>query len=105
MSEAKRREEKQKSTYDQILAIINQQLKNANMSQPSYNVSTQYQFIQQMQFLEYSLFLVQKRRSTCRFCTANGQFYNTLQQLDENQNSPIICKIFFILKFKFNRHI
>ena len=37
MSEAECREEKQKSTYDQIRAIINRQLLDASLSQPSYN--------------------------------------------------------------------
>ena len=41
MSEAECREEKQKTTYDQIHAIINRQLLDASLSQPSYNVSIQ----------------------------------------------------------------
>jgi hypothetical protein len=72
MSEAKRREEKQKSTYDQILAIINQQLKNANMSQPSYNVSTllqqhHFHFVRQLLFME-CLFIISganRQSGTC----------------------------------------
>ena len=39
MSDAKKREEAQKSTYDQILQIIHRQLLDANLSEPSYNVS------------------------------------------------------------------